>query len=156
MDHPHHVEQEHNEQYRAQPYARTSAISPTPMAIVSATAAQDQQQYYKQYQHRRSTFLVITEPFRASLLLEDLFNLAHFLLDLAAEILGLAFGLQVRAVRGLADCLLDLALYFMKLAFDLIVRALAHLFFSVSVVVVDKGLPLTCPMDGLHSEELAF
>jgi hypothetical protein len=54
-----HVGYEQDEQYGAQPHARTSAITPTPMAIVSTTAAKNQQQDYNQYQHRHSPFLPI-------------------------------------------------------------------------------------------------
>ena len=56
------------------------------------------------------------------LLFEHLFNLADFLLDLAAELFGLAFGRQVGVVRDLSHLLSDFTFHFMKLAFDLIKR----------------------------------
>ncbi|SPF35860.1 hypothetical protein SBA4_1770020 [Candidatus Sulfopaludibacter sp. SbA4] len=60
------------------------------------------------------------------LLLEYLFDLAHFLLELAGQFLRLAFGLQVWIAGGDANRLLDFALNFVKLAFDLIFCARVH------------------------------
>jgi hypothetical protein len=85
------------------------------MAVVPPTATQNQQQDDDQYQHADSPLLV-----------EQLFNLADFLLDLACELFDLAFGLQVGIVRYLACFLFDCAFHFMKLASNLILRARFH------------------------------
>lgn len=50
------------------------------------------------------------------LLLEQLFNLSDFLLDLAADFFGLAFGLQIGVARDLSRLLFDLTFQLMKLS----------------------------------------
>src|ERR1035441_47369 len=57
------------------------------------------------------------------LLLEHLFNLADFLLDLARDFFGLTFSLQIGVVSDLSHFLLDSTFQIMKLSFDLILRA---------------------------------
>src|ERR1035441_3465101 len=51
VDNPEHVDQEQNEQYGAQPYARTPTVTPTAVAVVPPASAQNQQQNDQQYQH---------------------------------------------------------------------------------------------------------
>jgi len=62
------------------------------------------------------------------LLLEQLFNLADFPLDLAGELFVLAFCHEVGTVRYLAHFLFGFSFHFVDLAFDLILFAWFHLF----------------------------
>jgi len=62
----------------------------------------------------------------AVLLLEHLFNLSHFLLDLAGELFVLAFGGQIGIVDDLTRLLFDSTLRLMQIAFDFVLRALIH------------------------------
>jgi hypothetical protein len=63
----------------------------------------------------------------AVLLLERLFNLSHFLLDLPGELFVLAFGGQIGVVDDLARLLFDGTLHLMQSAFDFVFCALIHL-----------------------------
>ena len=67
-------------------------------------------------------------PTRRSIhsLLEHSFNLPDFLEDFASELLVLAVGLELGAVRQLPRLLFGFTSNFMKLAFDLILRARFH------------------------------
>src|ERR1017187_26794 len=89
---------------------------------------------------------------RFNLLLEHLFNLADFLLDLAGELFVLAFGLQLGVVRDLSRFLFGFAFHFMDVSFDLILCARFHiyspLFFPARFV--NHFLPL---QSGTRSEE---
>jgi hypothetical protein len=62
----------------------------------------------------------------ATLLLEYLFDLAYFLLDLAAQFFVLSFGRQARVVCHLSRFFFDVAFDFVKLACDLIFCAGFH------------------------------
>ena len=52
-----HVRYEEDQQYGAQPDARTSTITPAAMAVVPSTAPENQQQDNNQYQHVVFPFL---------------------------------------------------------------------------------------------------
>jgi hypothetical protein len=52
--------------------------------------------------------------------------LADFVLDFAAGLFYLAFGFEVRLVRGAANFLFDRALYFVKLSSGFVLCALSH------------------------------
>src|ERR1035438_7398012 len=62
-----------------------------------------------------------------ALLLQYLFDLSDFLLDLAGDLFGLAFGFQVGIVRHLSRGLLYFAFQLMKFALDLILRTRFHM-----------------------------
>ena len=51
MEDSQHVRYEEDQQYGAQPDARTSTITPAAMAVVPSTAPENQQQDNNQYQH---------------------------------------------------------------------------------------------------------
>jgi hypothetical protein len=70
-------------------------------------------------------------PRPVHLLLENLLNLAGLLLNLAADLFGLAFGPQVGPIRDLSCFSLTLpfiSFHFMQHAFDLILRGQFHSF----------------------------
>jgi len=99
------------------------------MAVVPSAPAKQQHQNDQQNQHVRSIFLPC-DPRRDScnLLLEHLFNLPDFLLDIAGDLLCLAFVCQIRVAGDLSYLCFHIALHFVKLALDLIRRARFHVF----------------------------
>jgi hypothetical protein len=67
------------------------------------------------------------------LFLEDLFDIADFLLNFPTELLVHTFSFEVRIIRGVANLLLQRALRVMHCAFDFVFGAVFHIFAPVAV-----------------------
>jgi len=90
------------------------------MAVVAKSAAKEQDQNDKQYQHFRFSFS------ERPLLLEYLLDLADFILNLAADLFARTFSLKIRVIRYLASLLLDFAFRLVELSLDFIFCAFFH------------------------------